>query len=184
MHPLRSIPLLAFALLLAACASGPNTRSDLRPGTNLASFSTYGYFSPLSTDAVGYSTLTTAHIKNAVDREMRRHGFTYSETNPDLLVNFQVTTRQTIQSSPSSASMTYTGWGPRGTHMGMTAGTPNVRTVDEGTLTIDLVERVPNQLVWRGAAYGRIPSNASSNPGGVIDNAVRAIFEQLPMNAR
>lgn len=178
------IATLTMALVLAACASGPNTRSDLRPGTNLASFSTYGYFSPLSTDAVGYSTLTTAHIKNAVDREMQRHGFRYSETNPDLLVNFMVTTRQTIQSSPSSASMTYTGWGPRGTHMGMTAGTPNVRTVDEGTLTVDLVERASNQLVWRGAAYGRIPSNASSNPGGVIDSSVSAIFAQLPMTAR
>lgn len=184
MHATRSLVIFAFTLVLAACASGPNTRSDLRLGTNLASFSTYGYFSPLSTDAVGYSTLTTAHIKNAVDREMQRHGFRYSETDPDLLVNFQVTTRQTLVSSPSSASMTYTGWGPRGAHMGMTAGTPNVRTVDEGTLTIDLVERVPNQLVWRGAAYGRLPGNVSSNPGGVIDNAVSAIFAQLPMTAR
>jgi hypothetical protein len=186
MTRLKALLLITCAVALASCQSNSNVRSDTAPGVNFADFHTWGFYSPLNTDASGVSSITTQHLKNSVTREMNRAGFTYSEQNPDLLVNFGVSTRNRTTTAPSTnVGVGYHRRSSSGMGMGMSMNTNNVntRTVTDGALTIDIVDRARNEQVWTGSTSGELPRNSSSN-AGVIDSAVTSIFRQFPAPRR
>lgn len=181
----KALFLVACTLALAACASGPNVRSDAAPGVNFADFKTWGFYSPLNTDASGVSTITTQHLRTSVTREMNAAGFTYSDNNPDLLVNFGVATRnRTTQGPSANVGVGYHRRTSSGMGMGMSMQTnnTNTRTVTDGTLVIDIVDRERNEQVWTGSIAGELPRSGAS--AEVIDRAVTQIFRQFPAPRR
>jgi hypothetical protein len=183
MTRLKLLLLATCSLALVACASGPNVRTDMAPGVNMADFKTWGFYSPLATDRGGHSSLTTQNLRTSVTREMNQAGFTYSDNNPDLLVNFGVATRNRTTTGPSAnVGVGYHTRTSSGMGMGMSMSTNNVntRTVTDGTLTIDMIDRARNEQVWTGSVSGELPRNASTSSPDLIDRAVVAIFRQFP----
>ncbi len=65
------------------------------------------------------------------------------------------------------------GWG------GMWGGR-DIRTVTEGSLTIDVVDQHHKELLWSGTAKGRVTPRDENNPQPAIDKAVSAIFTRYP----
>ena len=187
MYPVASMfrhTLLAVAAVaLTACASGPEIRHDTNPSANFAGYKTFGYFSPLATDTAGYESVFTARLKAATRREMESKGYTYSESDPDLLLNFfaNIEDRQEIRSTPTSAGMStgYYGY-RRGFYTGF--NTTEIETVNykAGTLTIDLVDPRQKVLVWQATAEGRVSSKARKDPGPAIDAIVTQLMAPLP----
>jgi len=192
----RSIAVLSLLIafvLVAACASGPTIRSQQNPGKSLDSYQTFGFFSPLATDKAGYESVLTARLKDATRRNLQAKGFVYSESNPDLLVNFfaNFEDRQEIRTYAAPPPVHtgyygyrtgyYGGWG--GYYGGM--GATEVQTVNytTGTLTIDLVDPVEKVLVWQGQAEGRVKDKARQNPGPAIDAVVAEIIAAMPARA-
>lgn len=179
-HRLRTgLVALAGAVLLVACATGPEIRRDTNPSANFAEFKTFGYFSPLATDNAGYETVFTARLKEATRRNLVAKGYVYSETDPDLLVNFyaNVEDRQEIRTSP--VSLGYYGF-RRGFYGGFS--TQQIETVNykTGTLTIDIIDRAQNALAWEATAEGRVSRDARRNPGPAIDAVVDQMMAPLP----
>jgi hypothetical protein len=193
-----SLPRLAIFLLLmgsallSACASGPTIRSEQNPGKSLDDYQTFGFFSPLATDKAGYESVLTARLKDATRRNLQAKGFVYSESNPDLLVNFfaNFEDRQEVRaySAPPPPRSYYgyrtgyyAGWG--GYYGGM--GTTEIQTINytAGTLTIDLVDPAEKVLVWQGQAEGRVKDKTRQNPGPAIDAVVAEIIATLPARA-
>lgn len=177
------LAVVALLATLAACQTqAPQVRSDAASGVDFAAFRTFGFHDPLSTDKNGYSTLTTGHLKSAVEREMSLRGFKRVDEAPDVLVNFTVATRESISSGTSPrVGVSYGGWSGGGLGMGVGMSTGGgVDTYTEGTLTIDIVDRVKNQLVWTGSAVGRIPRDAANKQQALIDKVVQLIYEQYP----
>lgn len=170
---------LAAMVAMTACSSGPQIRREVSPGANFASYKTFGYFPELATDRAGYETVFTARLKAATRSNLEAKGYRYSETNPDLLVNFyaNVEDKQEIRSAP--VSMGYYGY-RRNFYYGMS--TPQVETVDykQGTLTIDLVDPAKKALVWSATAEGRVSKDARKNPGPAIDAVVADMMQPLP----
>jgi hypothetical protein len=178
--------------LLSACATGPTIRSDANPSVNVAAYQTFAFYSPLATDQAGYQTILTTRLKDATRRNLEAKGFRYSESEPELLVNFfvNVEDRQEIRATPAPPSPIgyygyrsgfYGGWA--GYYGGI--GATEVQTINyqAGTLTIDLVDPAANALVWQGQAEGRVSSKARKNPGPAIDAAVAEIIATLPARA-
>jgi hypothetical protein len=174
------------AATLAACASGPKVRSDFDHSADFASYKTFGFVSPLGTDVDGYSTLITQRLKAATQREMEARGYRYTETDPDLLLNFsarlankvkvnQVATQQVGYYSYRNVGV-YKVW-PSYAYQN------NVDQYTEGTLNIDLVDAKRKQLVWEGVAVGRVTDDKLANPGPPIDNAVAEIFAKYTYRA-
>jgi Domain of unknown function (DUF4136) len=170
-------------LLLAACAaSGPTIRTDADPSANLAAYKTFGYFDHVSTDKSAYTTIISTRLKEATRREMEKRGYTYVESNPDLLVNFNINiqNKTDVRSTPSASAGFY---GYRAGMYGAWAGYPqDVETYhyQEGTLSIDLVDSKKQQLVWQGIAQGKINKEAVENPGPAVDKVVGDIFAKFP----
>ncbi|NGP53659.1 DUF4136 domain-containing protein [Thioalkalivibrio sp. XN8] len=175
----------ALVAVAAGCASTPNYRVDYDPTVDFSQYRTYGFFDELGTDQAGYSSLVTQHFKSATRREMERLGYTYTEQDPDLLVNFNAssTEKTEVRSRPSPV-MGYTGYyGYRG---GLYAPFPvyetQIETVDYkvGTANIDVVDADRQMLIWEGVAEGRLTKEAMQNPREAIDKVVTELFAFYP----
>ena len=174
------VPILA--LLLAGCASGPRIVTNSDPAANWSQYRTFGFFQPLGTDRYAFRTITSNQLIASTKREMEAAGFTFAEAGPDLLINFVISTRETIQTRPSSSASVHHGRGRYGTWSGWSASMSTTEVVQrtEGTLGVDIVDRARNQLVWEGAATKRVTSSTLQNQEQVLDQALADIFAQFP----
>jgi hypothetical protein len=182
-RPSAQLLLLAIALL-AACASGPTIRTETNPSVDLSSYRSFAFFSPLATDKAGYESTLTTRLKSATRRSLEAKGYTYSEKDPDLLVNFyaNVEARQEIRTYNTAP----VGYGYYGYRYGLYGGWgTEVQTVNykEGTLTIDLVDAQKKLLAWQGQAEGRVSRKVSKDPGPRIDEVVGEIIAGMPARA-
>ncbi|MDF3014254.1 MAG: hypothetical protein K0Q78_2458 [Cellvibrio sp.] len=168
-------------LVLSACTTTPKVHSDFDRNANFSSFRTFAFVDTLATDRSGYSTLITGYFKSAVEREMVGLGYTLTNSNPDLLVNF--TTNSEARTDVRSTG--YSGYsGYYGYRYGMYSGFPSndVSTVHYkvGTVTIDVVDARKKQLVWEGTTEGKLTKEVMENPQAAVNTAVSNIFAQYP----
>lgn len=171
------------ALALGACAttSGPKVRIDADPTANMASYGTYSFFEPFGTDRSGAATPLGNAVKQAVRREMDIRGLRYVESGGDLLVNAAVKSSEKTDVSTMPTMDPYFGY--RGGRYNPWVGYSTETIVSqytEGTLTLDLVDRARKQLVWSGAAFGRVTDKVRKDPQGTVDTAVREIMARYP----
>ena len=189
---LANVGLLAVAasLVLGACSStsGIKTRAQTAPDVNLAAYKTYGFVSEPGTNRSGYSTPITGYFKAGITREMNARGYTYSETSPDLLINFNTNAKENVDVR-STPGMSY-GMGYYGYRGGMYASGPmyggsSVETVryKSGTANIDVVDASKKQLLWEGIAEGKITSTMMKNPQATIDAVITDMFAEYPVKA-
>ena len=179
---------VAASVVLSACAAPKiNTRSQSDPSVNLASYKTYGFVAEPGTNRGGYSTPITTYFKTAITREMNARGYTYSESSPDLLINWNTNAREQVDIR-STPSMSY-GYGYYGYRGGMYAAGPiggtDVQTVryKQGTANIDVVDAAKKQLVWEGIAEGKITDTMMKNPQATIDTVITDMFLNYPVKA-
>lgn len=182
----RLIALLAVAGLLAACATGPRIRAHSAPNAQVDRYRTYGFFEKLGTDDSSYASVLSLNLKNATARELEARGYRPSAT-PDLLVNFNLQTREKIDgtSGPSFGIGIGRGWGHwrTGYSWGFGVSDTHITSRTEGTLTIDVVDRARNEIVWAGSAAGTITSKVLDDPRAAIDATVPKIFAKFPGRA-
>lgn len=178
--------LLSLALAcLAACTSGPKIRADQDPAADFSIYRSYAFVEQPGTDRAGYSTLITTHFKNAIQRQMEARGYTLTDENPDLLVNFftSMSERTDTRAAPGVFLGTryyrdrfglYTAWP-------LYARGSETTRYEVGTASVDVVDAARKQLIWEGVAEGRITSEARENPGPAIAAAVEDIFARYPV---
>ncbi|MCP8897833.1 DUF4136 domain-containing protein [Gilvimarinus xylanilyticus] len=181
----RLLVTLGALLVLAGCASsGPKINSDFDRNADFSAYQTFSFVDPLGTDKHGYSTLVTSHFKAAAREQMESLGYTYTENNPDLLVNFFSNTenRTDVRTSPSmTASYGYYGY-RSGLYMGFPVYGTDTDTIHYkvGTLNIDVVDAAEKRLIWEGVAEGKLSKEAMENPRAAIQSAVSQIFQRYP----
>jgi len=149
------------AMLLASCASKPKIESDYDQTVDFSQFSTYGFFNPMGIENPNYSSIYGSIFRDAISKEMESRGYKQSD-NPDLMINvsgrLQEKTKVTTTSDPYMAGGYY-GYrhGNYGTWGGYGYGTQtHVSNYTEGTVNVDMVDRVQKRMVWEGIAVGRI----------------------------
>ncbi len=173
--------LSALGMLIAGCtASEPMVRADYDPNVDFTRYHTFGFFEKLATDD-RYETLTTQYFKAAVIREMTMRGYRFTEKDPDLLINFNVKLQDKQQFRSTSYPAGYYGyrWGNYGA-WGAYNYDSSTYEYTEGTMNIDMVDRIRKQMVWEGLGIGRVTQNERDKAEQSIDNAVALIFEKFP----
>ena len=183
MKPVQVVALLSI-FALAGCSSGPTIIANSAPDFVLSDYRTFSFLDPLSTDRGNVRSLNSTHLINATTRELEYAGLRRVENNGDLLINFVMSTRETLQtrSNPSTGVGVHHGRGRYGTWSGysMSMSTTEVVQRTEGTLAVDIISRDRNQLVWEGAASGRVTDSMRQNVEQVLDDAIRDIFARFP----
>ena len=179
----RRIMLLGFVALLASCASTPPVISNAAPDFDLTRYSTFSFLQPLSTDNGNVRTIISNELITPAKRELEWKGMRHVESGGDLLVNFVVSTRETIQTRsrpPTGTSVYYRAgrYQPWGGYS-MAVSTTEVVQRTEGTLAIDLIDAGRRQLVWEGAISGRVTSKTINNRAAALDAGVVEILSKL-----
>lgn len=178
----RFIVVLATIAVFTGCSSGPTIITNSAPDFNLAGFQTFGFLQPLSTDRGNVQTLTSATLIEAATFELQNAGLRRDDTNPDLVINFVISTRETLQSRPSSGASIHHGRGRYGTWGGysMSMSTTEVVQRTEGTLGIDVIDAARLQLVWEGAATQRVTDSMQQNRDQILRDVTAQILAKFP----
>ncbi len=187
---LSSLALLsAAALLLTACASKPTIQSDYDHTIDFSQYRTYAFFNPMGIENPNYSSIYGSIFRAAISREMESRGYTMSD-NPDLLINvsgrLQDKTRVTTTSDPYMAGNYY---GYRRGRYGAWGGygygtTTHVSNYTEGTINVDMVDRVQKRMVWEGVAVGRVnEDNTNEQTRANIHAGIKEMFAGYPFRA-
>lgn len=171
-------------LLLSACSTAPRIHSIYEQGVDFSQYETFSFFQSHEPQGEQYLSLSDKYLREAIAKELRARGLREAD-NPDLLVGFNVSTKEKISATtyPSTAIGYY---GYRGRYdytygLGYGAET-RVNQYTEGTLNIDVVDRERKQLVWEGIAVGRMKDRPSSNLREEVHDIVSSIFKQFPID--
>jgi Domain of unknown function (DUF4136) len=184
--------------LLAACATGPQVRTQSAPNLDLTRYGTYGYVDNPGTNRGKYRSLTTQDLESAVDVQMQARGYRKS-ARPDLLIDFHTTVRNRVEGfwGPAygwSGGWGW-GWGWRGGWggpywgAGMWGPGPwgwgsgdwgDIETYSEGTLTINLIDARTHDAIWSGSAVALITRSTLEHPRVSIEQSVSSIFAKFP----
>lgn len=185
-HPARRALASAFAViaLIAGCASSPRIYSTANPAVDLSDYTTFGFSPTLGTDReAGQRSILSSNLISAARLEMEKLGYRYSDSNPDLEVNFFLNTKEKVQTtSTPSAGMGYGYYGYRsGMYSTWGSYDTTVTQYTEGTLNIDVVDNARNELVWEGVAVGRLRENARDDMQARVNEVMAEIFARHPL---
>ena len=176
----------AFAVLLAGCASGPRISSEADPEADFGSYRTFGFYAPLALEKEGYATPTTERIKTAARAQMESRGYVFTTGQPDLWVNLNAYLQEKtdVSTIPTVDYNYYYSYRARSYFaVPYWRDQTDVRQYTEGTLNVDLVDRVKNRLVWEGIAVGRVSKSKPEERGARIDSTMAEIFARFPYRA-
>ncbi len=155
---------LLVALGAAGCATIVRTHSEYDANANFAAYRTYVWKdgTPIPNQPVD------ERITRAVDAEMAKRGLLKAVVGGDLFVTYHAAVGRRLEME----SLGYR-YGPG-------YRTP-VREVKEGTLVVDLVDAVHNQLVWRGLATDELsPPDHPADWQERLNDVMARMFSDYP----
>ena len=116
-------------------------------------------------------------IQDAISTQLEAKGYTMDESNPDMLIGFQVLEQK-------GEMRTYTGY--ETTYMGLdTLRTEeNVETVqlEAGTLLINISDKSSGKIAWQGYSSGALNEELAKNQEDV-EKVVSNIFDEFEYSA-
>lgn len=177
-------PLVAFLLIAAAmlpaCSTQPIVTAQTRQGADMRAYGTYAFKPGAGTDPAGNAGIVSSYVKNAVRQEMAARGYAFAEFNPDLLVDFSVSSfsRQKTTMVPS---VSIGAWGSYG---GINLGLPATLGSNEvmvSRVSLGLLDSRRREVVWEGIYEGELSGSERADPGYAIQQAVHGIFMKFPI---
>lgn len=190
MTRVKVIAVGAVAALLAGCATAPVVRTRMAAQVDLASFHTYAFVAKPGTDTGSpYKSLTTQQLERDVGQELQSRGYVQAAAGekPDLLVNFTEGAHDRVEGTMGGAAFGAGWgrgrWGPWGP-WGWGGYYSDVQTVTTISLSIDLIDRANNSVVWSGTAFSELTRRMLDHPAQSIDETTSQIFAHFPVTPR
>ena len=172
-------PLLLLLLSLAGCSGARVLNAEKAEGITLGAYKTFDFF---QVEASGDTVSTRfreqiTKLEDAIALEMQKKGYLLSKTDPDLLINIglvvdeQTQTRRTdfLTDAPRYIGQRRYSWKSEEVEVGK---------YRQGTVTVDLVDRIKNTLVWKGTVQDVIPKKESAIDAA-IKNGISKLFKKL-----
>lgn len=175
-------------LLLSACASGPDIRSDYDPSVDFSQYRTFNFYKPMGIENPNYSSILGQMFRDSITREMEMRGYTLSD-NPDVMLNVSARMEDKTQVTTYNDPMYGGYYGYRAGFydpwMGYGGGTTTrVSQYTEGTINIDMVDVGAKRMVWEGVAVGHVKGDKSNEEARVaISSGVAEMFSSYPFRA-
>lgn len=172
---------LLLAIISASCSGIKVLNTETGDAVNFTRYKTFNFYE-VNASGDTISQNFNNHIsllKEAINYELDKRGFTLSKTNPDLLVNIGIVVKDTVQTRETDIRFD----GPR--YIGQRNYSWKSETVEmgryrEGTVTLDLVDAAQKKLVWKGSVQGILPSKETA----VLKTAQKGmelLFDKFPV---
>jgi hypothetical protein len=159
---MKNLVVIAMVVLIYLVSCNPVKVLNTEPAADfkLSDYKTFSFYDvQLNGDPVQKPYNDKIKIlQEAITKQFEKKGLRWTQDEPDLLVNIgivvdeKVQTRQTKYGSdgPFYAGQRRYSWKSEGIE---------VNRYNQGTVTIHLVDRLLNKMVWRGVAEAVIPKN-------------------------
>ena len=155
----RLFPVLMFTIAVAGCAV-MTVSSHIERNVNFADYVTYDWGPPdnlpVGDPRLDNNPFFNDYVQGAIEKKLAAKGYERAVTGePDLLVHYHASVNQKVDVYEAD------------NRYGYCYGNCEARVVDyeEGTLVVDVVDRMTSKVVWRGWAQDTMD--------GVIDNQDR-----------
>lgn len=169
-----------FMLLLAGCSSSKVLRTEKEEGVDFSSYKTFDFYKVEAhgdTNSQKFSE-NIEKLEDAIAIKLQKFGYLLSKTNPDLLINIGVVVREEVQTrqtdfrtdAPRYIGQRRYSWKSQDVEVGH---------YRQGTVTVDMVDRKQNKLVWQGAIEDIIPQK-DSKLQKTINKGVEKLFASYP----
>lgn len=185
---LAAFLMVLVALLLGACSSGLEVRSDQDPSADFSQFRTFNFFDPMGIEGGYNSPVYGETFREAITREMTERGYDLS-SNPNLYINVTIQSDEKISMRSYSAPYMSGGYYRRpggyygsGVGVGVGVGTRATKTT-EASVFIDLVDPVTRRVVWQGVAVVDVNDKVAKNLRNSVYTAVNVVFDQYTHTA-
>ena len=183
----RLLPLSFVALMISAC-SGIPVSQDFEQGFDFSGFKAFAWEPNEESQwgIAGSNQLADRRIRSAIDTTLTAQQFSQVDAaQADFLVLYNVVVEQRISSSNVSGGVAL-GRSTRGRHGSISLSTGSqIRTYDQGTLLIDVIDVASDKLVWRGVSSQALPDLSDPQRQTEHINAtVAAILAQFPPGGR
>jgi len=178
---MKNIKLILLGLLLLTACTSPVRvlNTDSMPGFALSNYKTFNFYE-VSTESENTDADFTNRVnilKQSIQQELARKGLSLNPTNPDLLVNIGVVTREKVQTretdfrtdAPRYIGQRRYSWKSQEVEVGR---------YREGTVTVHLVDLEKNLLVWKGAAQAIVPKKEKKLQK-TVEAGVAKLFARL-----
>ena len=172
--------IIILCLLLVACSSVSIKNVKRANDFTLSKYKTFGFFDvDASGNALGPDYASNLNLlKDAIRTEFMKKGIVLAD-NPDLMVNIGTVVSEEVQTRETS----FANAGDRTAYMGQRNYSWHsqevvVGTYKQGSVTLDLVDRESNKLVWQGTAESILPGKESKVPA-LIEEGMEKLFAQL-----
>lgn len=180
MKIIREIVVCTLTLIVAGCSSGITVNHDFEPDADFSHYKTYAWIDqPASTmgnaaNAGRSNALLDQRIKQAVNDQLAKEGFTVNDSAPDVLMAYHTGVENKVD---------VTDWGY--TYGSYYYGYPRrdvtVTSYEQGTLIVDMIDGHTKELVWRGSAQATLLQNPT--PEKIqqrLNEAVGKMFQYYP----
>ena len=171
---------VALVMGLEACGSGGvSVERNYSPDTDFGRYATYEW-STESGELRGNPVIDEAsdvRIRNAIDREMARAGFTRAAPGqtPHLTVGYLARVEALVQrrGDPNAADVDRYG--------GVYDSSPADRLFEEGALEVGIVDPRAHRVVWRGVARTELGAvSDAADRERRVDRVVAELFKGFP----
>jgi hypothetical protein len=174
-------------IAITACSSIPVSQ-DFEQGFDFSTLSAFAWDANENNQwgVTGSNELVDRRIRSAIENTLTSRQFSQVDSaQADFLVLYNVVVDQRVRSSNVSGGVSI-GRSTRGRHgsIGISTGS-QIRTYEQGTLLIDVIDVANDRLVWRGTSAQALPD--LSDPQRLTDHinaTVVAILEQFPPGGR
>lgn len=167
-------------LPLLACSVTPEVFTDFDPGAAFAGYRTFAFLEPdpVVSAPPQLSPLIPQRLVDATRAQLVGKGLTESEDpeSADLIVTFTLGARDRVQVTE------YPGYYRRGPYTwgGSYYNDVDVRSYEEGTLSIDLYDVKKQAPVWHGKTSRAITEEMRENPDETINEVIAQIMAEYP----
>lgn len=165
------IPLLLWAVVLAACAGRPELRFASDPQAQFSGIKTWAWFDEIEVPRGGGTVdgqFIDQRVRQAVEADLAKKGLRpATEGRPDIYVAYTVDVNGLFTRDRWGS---YSWWAPYAYH--------GVETRKIGALALDIRE-ADRKLIWRGAYTGLVGTNPEA-VGRDIDGAVSSLLAKFP----
>jgi len=170
---------LVLAATLSACASTPQVASDFDASANFASYQSYSWVrgGPQS----GTNALLHQRVQDAIDAELARRGYSRVDSaSAQFAIDFTLGSRDRVETSDFGDFGPYYPAYGRAYRYGWARpySAPEIETVTDGTLIVDIYDARSKRPVWNGRATREISSSSISDSD--IATAVAAVLAKFP----
>lgn len=178
---MRIFIVVLLAVVAVACSSVRIKDVQKETSFSISNYKTFSFYEVnTGGDAIGPNKVNNLNLlRESINRQLEQKGLKLVADNPDLLVNIGIVVNEEVQTRETSfanpADRTY--------YMGQRNYSWQSQEVEvgkyrNGSVTVHLVDRAANKLVWKGTAESVLPEKEKNVPA-LIDEAMKSLFEKV-----